>query len=198
MPTTSEMYELGAADAERGEFNPFYYQHYYYYRLGYDSVRRRNRPRSVIIGSILLIGSIGVLLIGALVWLSSQLGPAVVTQTGITPTGITAGETLSPIPPTPTIQPSLTPSPTPTPPTLQIGARAVVVNIGESTLRLRASPGLTARVIARIPAGREVVLLEGPVVADGYTWWRVAVGSQSGWCAVTTPDGTNFLEPLAP
>ncbi len=198
MPTTSEMYELGAADAERGEFNPFYYQHYYYYRLGYDSVRRRNRPRPVIISSIILIGSIGVLLIGALVWLSGRLGPAAVAQPGITITGIAFVETPSPIPSTPTAQPSPTPSPTPETPTLQIGARAVVVNIGESTLRLRASPGLTARVIARIPAGREVVLLEGPVVADGYTWWRVAVGSQSGWCAVTTPDGTNFLEPIAP
>ncbi len=192
------MYELGAADAERGEFNPFYYQHYYYYRLGYDSVRRRNRPRSVIIGSILLIGSIGVLLIGALVWLSGRLGPAAVAQPGITTTVIAFAGTPSPIPPTPTTQPSPTPSPTPAAPTLQIGTRAVVVNIGESALRLRASPGLTARVIARIPAGREVVLLEGPVVADGYTWWRVAVGSQSGWCAVTTPDGVNFLEPLAP
>ncbi len=192
------MYELGAADAERGEFNPFYYQHYYYYRLGYDSVRRRNRPRSVIIGSIILIGSIGVLLIGALVWLSGRLGPAAVAQPGITTTVIAFAGTPSPIPPTPTTQPSPTPSPTPAAPTLQIGTRAVVVNIGESALRLRASPGLTARVIARIPAGREVVLLEGPVVADGYTWWRVAVGSQSGWCAVTTPDGVNFLEPLAP
>ncbi len=198
MPTTSEMYELGAADAERGEFNPFYYQHYYYYRLGYDSVRRRKRPRSAIIGSLILIGSIGVLFIGALVWLSGRLGPAAVAQPGITTTVIVFVETPSPIPPTPTTQPSPTPSPTPEPPRLQIGARAVVVNIGESALRLRALPGLTARVIARIPAGREVVLLEGPVVADGYTWWRVAVGSQSGWCAVTTPDGVNFLEPLAP
>ena len=198
MPTTSEMYELGAADAERGEFNPFYYQHYYYYRLGYDSVRRRKRPRSVIIGSLILIGSIGVLFIGALVWLSGRLGPAAVAQPGITTTVIVFVETPSPIPPTPTTQPSPSPSPTPEPPRLQIGTRAVVVNIGESALRLRASPGLTARVIARIPAGREVVLLEGPVVADGYTWWRVAVGSQSGWCAVTTPDGVNFLEPLAP
>lgn len=198
MPTTSEMYELGAADAERGEFNPFYYQHYYYYRLGYDSVRRRNRPRLVMIGSLILLGSIGAMLIVALVWLSGRLGTAVVAQPDTAPTEITVVETASPIPPTPTIQPSPTPSPTPEPLTLQIGARAVVVNIGESALRLRASPGLTARVIARIPAGREVVLLEGPVVADGYTWWRVAVGSQSGWCAVTTPDGVNFLEPLAP
>jgi hypothetical protein len=150
------------------------------------------------IGSLILLGSIGAMLIVALVWLSGRLGTAAVAQPGITTTVIVFVETPSPIPPTPTTQPSPTPSPTPEPPRLQIGARAVVVNIGESALRLRASPGLTARVIARIPAGREVVLLEGPVVADGYTWWRVAVGSQSGWCAVTTPDGVNFLEPLAP
>ncbi len=30
----------GVADAERGELHPFYYQHYYHYRRGYDRTRR--------------------------------------------------------------------------------------------------------------------------------------------------------------
>lgn len=197
MPTTSEMYERGAADAERGEFNPFYYQHYYYYRQGYDSVRRRNRPGIHRVG-ILLISGIGVVVLAALVWLIGRVGSAVVAQPVASLTTVATTPQPSPIPPTPTPLPSPTPIPTVAPPTLQVGGRAVVVNVGKAALRLRASPGLTARVIARIPAGREVVLLEGPIEVDGYTWWRVEVGSQSGWCAVATPDGLTFLEPVAP
>src|SRR5689334_15870409 len=38
---TEEMYRRGIADAEQGEPHPFYYQHYYQYRRGYDQARRR-------------------------------------------------------------------------------------------------------------------------------------------------------------
>ncbi|HEX5691467.1 MAG TPA: hypothetical protein VFX76_15750, partial [Roseiflexaceae bacterium] len=38
---TEEMYQRGIADAERGELHPFYYQHYYHYRRGYDRARRQ-------------------------------------------------------------------------------------------------------------------------------------------------------------
>ena len=47
---TEEMYQRGVADAERGELHPFYYQHYYHYRRGYDrgagyfDPRRTHRP----------------------------------------------------------------------------------------------------------------------------------------------------------
>ena len=37
---TEEMYRRGVADAEQGEPHPFYYQHYYQYRRGYDRTRR--------------------------------------------------------------------------------------------------------------------------------------------------------------
>ncbi|RMD83237.1 MAG: SH3 domain-containing protein [Chloroflexi bacterium] len=190
------MYELGAADAERGEFNPFYYQHYYYYRLGYDSVRRRRSWRTPV--SIVLFVTGGILLVTVVVWFVGRLGPAAVAQPVVTPQTTMVVATPSPIPPTPSPLLSPTTEPTPTPPTLQVGGRAVIVNVGNAALRLRSAPGLTARVVALIPAGREVILREGPVDADGYTWWRVEVGSVSGWCAVATPDGTLFLEPRVP
>src|SRR5215216_4127072 len=41
------MYERGAADADQGEPHPFYYQHYYHYRRGYDRARRRLRRPGV-------------------------------------------------------------------------------------------------------------------------------------------------------
>src|SRR5829696_7624138 len=37
---TEEMYRRGVADAAQGEPHPFYYQHYYQYRKGYDRARR--------------------------------------------------------------------------------------------------------------------------------------------------------------
>jgi len=188
------MYERGAADAERGEFNPFYYQHYYYYRQGYDSVRRRRQPRlpRLLIVTLIVIGLSGVV---AMIWLIGLRRPAVVAQPVATIAPTVELPSATPLPPTSTSVPTPSPSPTPARSTLQVGGRAVVTNVGNAPLRLRASPGLTARVIARIPAGREVVLREGPVIADGYTWWRVEIGNQSGWCAVVTPDGTTFLEP---
>lgn len=194
MPTTSEMYERGAADAERGEFNPFYYQHYYYYRQGYDSVRRRHRPQFHLI-SLFIVSVIIAVGVMVTVWLIGRRGPAAVAQPVASPAIVLDTPTPSPLPPTSTPFPSPTPMPTPTPPTLQVGRRAIVVNVGNAPLRLRAAPGLQARVVGTLPAGREVVLREGPVLADGYTWWRVEAGRQQGWCAVVAPDGVQFLEP---
>ncbi len=194
MPTTSEMYERGAADAERGEFNPFYYQHYYYYRQGYDSVRRRYRPRFPLAGLFIVITVIA-LGVTVTMWLIGQRDSSAVAQPVASPAAVSETPTPTSLPPSPTPLPSPTPIPTPSPPTLQAGGRAVVVNVGNAPLRLRTAPGLQARVIGTLPAGREVLVREGPVVADGYTWWQVEVNNQRGWCAVVAPDGTQFLEP---
>lgn len=188
------MYERGAADAERGEFNPFYYQHYYYYRQGYDSVRRRYRPRFPLAGLFIVITVIA-LGVTVTVWLIGQRDSSAVAQPVASPAAVSETPTPTSLPPSPTPLPSPTPIPTPSPPTLQAGGRAVVVNVGNAPLRLRTAPGLQARVIGTLPAGREVLVREGPVVADGYTWWQVEVNNQRGWCAVVAPDGTQFLEP---
>lgn len=188
------MYERGAADAERGEFNPFYYQHYYYYRQGYDSVRRRYRPRFPLAGLFIVITVIA-LGVTVTMWLIGQRDSSAVAQPVASPAAVSETPTPTSLPPSPTPLPSPTPIPTPSPPTLQAGGRAVVVNVGNAPLRLRTAPGLQARVIGTLPAGREVLVREGPVVADGYTWWQVEVNNQRGWCAVVAPDGTQFLEP---
>lgn len=195
MLTTSEMYERGAADAERGEFNPFYYQHYYYYRQGYDSVRRRRRPRFALAGFFIIVVVIALVTL-VTIWVVGQRRSAAVSQPVASPAAIIESPTPTPLPPSPTPLPSPTPIPTPSPPTLQAGGRAVVVNVGNAPLRLRAAPGLQARVVGTLPAGREVVVREGPVLADGYTWWQVEMGNQRGWCAVIAPDGTVFLDPV--
>jgi|GEM_PF-2410669 len=50
----------------------------------------------------------------------------------------------------------------------------------------RTAPSLNAERFGEIPGGAAIVLLEGPLCADGHTWWRVSYGGQEGW----TSEGT--------
>jgi uncharacterized protein YraI len=51
-------------------------------------------------------------------------------------------------------------------------------------------------VVGRIPEGSTVTLREGPVEAEGYSWWRVEAEGVSGWVAAGSPEGVAFLEPV--
>ncbi len=57
--------------------------------------------------------------------------------------------------------------------------------VAGNDLNLRAEPGLTSTIVAALMAGTEVVITDGPVLADGYTWYAVSVPAQgsSGWAA---------------
>jgi Tol biopolymer transport system component len=55
-------------------------------------------------------------------------------------------------------------------------------------LNLRAEPALTGDVLRKLQAGDIVTILDGPVDADGYTWWQVqAEDGSTGW-AVNIPE----------
>jgi hypothetical protein len=198
MPSNSEMYERGALDAEHDDLNTFYYQHYYYYRRGYDEARRQLRSGPIarlapwLVALVLAVGLAAAGLI-AFWYLSpqSQAGTAAPTTTP----GSAAGVTASAARPSPT--PTAPPSPTPAP-TLRVGGRARVVNIGDSTLRARVEPSLaqSSQIVARFPQGSEVSIAEGPVQADGLTWWRIQGEAGEGWSAERSAEGVAFLEPL--
>jgi hypothetical protein len=79
---------------------------------------------------------------------------------------------------------------------LQPGSPAQVVNVGEAPLRARRGPSINEPVQARFPAGTQLTVLEGPVEADGYIWWRVEADGASGWSAERSQEGTIWLEPL--
>ncbi|MCS6881090.1 MAG: SH3 domain-containing protein [Chloroflexaceae bacterium] len=189
MPTSnSEMYDRGVRDAANDELNPFYYQHYYYYRKGYDDTRRqlrrrqrRSSPFIALLAALLVLGGAGALYW----WLARPLSAPVAPVP--TPMAL----------PVPTLPPTVAPSPTatPSPARLAIGARARVTNLGGAALRARAAPGLSSPITARIPEGREVTILEGPVEADGYVWWRVEATEGAGWVAERSSEGTVFLSP---
>jgi hypothetical protein len=191
MPSNSEMYDRGALDAEHDELNPFYYQHYYYYRRGYDDARRQIRrgPSAGRAPQLIALAVVALLAFGAGYWLFG--GNQLVATAPTAAPQPTAAPTIAP-----TAAPTRTPAPTPAPtapPVLAVGGRARVVNLNGSPLRARESPGLTA-VVGRIPEGSEVTIREGPVEADGYTWWRVEAAEVSGWAAARSPEGVIFLE----
>jgi uncharacterized protein YraI len=62
---------------------------------------------------------------------------------------------------------------------------------------MRTGPAKTGTtVVGQIPADGVFTVLDGPICADGFRWWKVAYGEQIGW----TPDGDGasyWVEPLA-
>lgn len=68
---------------------------------------------------------------------------------------------------------------------LAVGQFAFVRNDVESGLALREQPGTAADVPVQVylKAGTQVLVVDGPVELDGYTWWLVRAANQQGWCA---------------
>jgi len=195
---TEEMYQRGVADAERGELHPFYYQHYYHYRRGYDRTRRQlRRPRvegsgwrwSRLAAALLALVVIGS---GAFVVLRARSQPT--TSIGTTRPAPTLRLTATAILRTP-IFPTITPSPPA--PVLHIGGGALVANTDGRPLRGRQEPSLKAPVRVSFKEGERVEIREGPVQADGYTWWRIESANGAGWSAERSQEGVIWLQPTA-
>lgn len=199
--SSEDMYERGVADAERGELHPFYYQHYYHYRRGYDQARRRMR-RSV--WSMLAYGR-WMLLAGAVLAIALTLAMSSIWRTGkqedrailaMPATHTLATEHARPArtPLFPTATSAATPEPIVL--TLRIGGIAQVSNTEGRALRGRAAPGLRAPIRVAFAEGERVRILEGPVVADEYVWWRVEGRSGIGWAAQQSLEGVVWLVPV--
>jgi hypothetical protein len=73
---------------------------------------------------------------------------------------------------------------------LIIGKNARVANTGGVTLRVRAEPGLEQQIVERLAENTELLVLEGPVQADGYNWWKIKGDFGEGWCV------DRWLEPI--
>jgi hypothetical protein len=196
---TEEMYRRGVADAAQGEPHPFYYQHYYQYRRGYDRARRsrglagglydpsRRRMRLLVI-ALALIAVVGAVV--ALRWRSQ----AAATAQAPTPFAALAAATH---PPTRTpIFPTPTPAPTPTVAALHAGGMAQVTNTQGAVLRGRKQPSLKAAATAAFKEGERVRILEGPAEADGFTWWKVEGKGGTGWSAQQSKEGLVWLQPI--
>ena len=58
------------------------------------------------------------------------------------------------------------------------------VQVVGGSLNLRAAAGTSATVLAVLPDGARLAVLDGPTPANGYTWWQVSSATfGTGWCA---------------
>lgn len=207
MPTSEEMYERGSEDAQRDELNSFYYQHYYHYRKGYDKarlqVKRQTSSYNPFAGRPILALILG-LLVGGGILAFFAFGPGASSPDDTASSAaLQTSQAATPLP-SPTREPTAVPSPTLVPPTptpliLAPGGRAQVINVGEAGLLARQAPAANAPVQFPLPEGSQIVILEGPIEADGFVWWLIQNESaQGGWSAESSSAGVVWLEPIAP
>jgi WD40 repeat protein len=78
-------------------------------------------------------------------------------------------------------------------PLLLVGAMGHVSNEGANNMRNAASTN--GDLITQIPSGAEFTVLEGPICADGFNWWRVDFDGIIGWTAEGQGDDY-WLEPV--
>lgn len=201
MGSSEDMFERGVRDAEQDELNAFYYQHYFHYRQGYDRARRRIRqaasdtPPSDLKGRLSLIGG-GLLALCALIvfaftfWGRGDDPTAQATNNLPTEVVQELIPTRIPRAPTATSEPVVTPTQA-----LEPERLAVIANLNGDPLRVRSQAGTSGEIVARIPEGSEVKLVEGPIEADGYVWWRIEAEQGAGWVAERSQEGVLWLQP---
>lgn len=122
---------------------------------------------------------------------SSGSGNAVMVMTATLPAGFV-----------PQVQPPATyimqgptlppPAITRTPESVSVGKVVTVIDVGDQQLNVRDVPGVMgSSVIFRSPEGTAFLVVEGPNLVDGLTWWRIQDPSDStltGWAA------SNYLQ----
>ncbi len=141
----------------------------------------------LLIGVLLLIALVGLCQVTGL---SKRILPAAVPTPTLTPTALPTATPLPTLTPTPTPVPTATPTPVPQ---IEPGATVEVQGTGGEKLRLRAAPGLSFDLVASLDDGTRLLVLEGPQMADGYTWWRLQTSAgTTGWAAV------NWLTAVTP
>lgn len=140
-------------------------------------------PITLVVSLILLSGMV---LVGVAVLFLGR-NPAPVT--GATPEiTLIAAPTLTPKIPDPAVSPSPTPTSIFFLPEGMIGVGAYVQVAGTQGvgLRMRAEPGLGGAVNFTALDAEAFLVIDGPVEADGYTWWHLEAPydqTRNGWSA---------------
>jgi hypothetical protein len=82
---------------------------------------------------------------------------------------------------------------------LAVGQLARVHTTDGDQLNVRLLPNLTADILAKVPDGDRVTLLEGPRYAEGFTWWKVRTAAGvEGWAVESVEDKGTRLQTLLP
>jgi hypothetical protein len=135
----------------------------------------------LVIAGILLFASLAFILIRRPAAPPPDLTPASAILTIIpapTSTPHAQPPTLTPFPPTPTT------SPTPAPGQFAVGVYVLVTNTGGEGLNIHADPSINAKVIFSGNDAEVFQITEGPVSAEGFTWWRLSASydaTRTGW-----------------
>jgi hypothetical protein len=102
-------------------------------------------------------------------------------------------------PPAPTSSNVSSAAPPDAPPSaaLPFAPNDVVENASGGRVNLRQSPGFQNKpasdIILVVQAGDSGTVLEGPIEADGLSWWRVRFGDRAGWMAERSNSGKVLL-----
>jgi len=80
---------------------------------------------------------------------------------------------------------------------IRIGEIATMVTDGRLVIRTKPGRGADSAVYkTKIFPGQRVLIIEGPVEASGYPWFRVRLGAIEGWVAAAGQDGGPWLAPV--
>ena len=78
---------------------------------------------------------------------------------------------------------------------LTVNSVAIISTTEGDRLNMRSDPSVSASIVARLENGTQVVLLDGPIAGDGFTWWQVRINTGlTGW-VVESADNVRTLIP---
>jgi hypothetical protein len=89
-------------------------------------------------------------------------------------------------------------TPTPLPPFFpfrQIGMAVQIYTEDDEYLNLRDAPTTDSTVLALLESGRQALIIDGPIDADGFRWWQIRVGSREGWVVEALPEVLTLIPP---
>lgn len=64
---------------------------------------------------------------------------------------------------------------------IAIGSSVVVANSGGTGVNFRSDPSTDSEIVDVLLDGTELTVIDGPLDAEGYTWWQVEGASGTGW-----------------
>lgn len=159
-------------------------------KTGKFSIKAILNPVTLLTALILLIGL--VLISVVILFLGRDTSPSASAVPEVT---MIAAPTLTPK----VLDPTRTPTPTPTSifflpeGVIGVGIYVQVTDTGGAGLRMREEPGLSSSINFSAMDSEVFLVIDGPVSADGYTWWHLEAPydqNRNGWSAA------DFLTPI--
>lgn len=165
--------------------------------------RARGRPGGRSARVVALVLLFGVIAVAAAFGLAGGIAPARVNPTaaGQASAAPTSGPSAPASSPTGAAPASTPPGDSPGPAALRPGMTAIVTTAGDG-LRVRTAPGVGqdyTKLSPLLRSGTRLLILLGPVEADGYDWYQVTTDADpgSGWVAAGK-GGVPWIAPASP